>query len=80
MSVGGHVLISIPLSVQSELKKRGWVRNAVSYGHVIATTFKRVDELTVENKELKHKQKQIDDIQLQVARMATGLVGAIDGD
>lgn len=80
MAVEGHVLISIPLQVQRELKARGWVRNSVSYGFVIANTFKRIDELELENADLKRKVLQIDDIQTQVTNMATSFVGAINGD
>ena len=78
MAVEGHVLISIPLKVQRELKMRGWVRNAVSYGFVIATAFERVDELELENADLKRKVLQIDDIQKQVTNMATSLIGGIN--
>lgn len=80
MAVEGHVLISIPLTVQRALKARGWVRNSVSYGFVIANAFKRVDELELENADLKRKALQIDDIQTQVTNMATSFVGKINGN
>jgi hypothetical protein len=80
MAVEGYVLISIPVEVQRELKNRGWVRNSVSYGYIISSAFKRIDELETENTELKLKVKQIDDIQAQVTQMATSLVGSINGN
>ena len=80
MAVEGHVLISIPQKVHRELKIRGWVRNSVSYGFVIANAFKRIDELELENSDLKRKALQIDDIQKQVTDMATSFAGATNGN
>lgn len=80
MAIDGYVLISVPVKVQRELKARGWVRNSVSYGYVIANAFRRIDELELENTELKRKVQQIDDIQKQVTDMATSFVGAINGN
>jgi len=80
MAVEGYVLISIPVEVQRELKNRGWVRNSVSYGYIISSTFKRLDELKLENTELKRKVQQIDNIQESISTLATGLVGKINGN
>ena len=80
MAVEGYVLISIPVEVQRELKNRGWVRNSVSYGYIISSAFKRLDELKTENTELKLKVKQIDNIQENISTLATGLVGRFNGN
>lgn len=80
MAVDGYVLISVPVNVQRQLKERGWVRNSVSYGHIIATAFETIDKLKIENEELKNRVRRYDDLQDKVSEIATGLVGSINGN
>lgn len=81
MAIKGRCLIEISTTVRDLLKNRGAIPHTTSYDYVIDNAFKRIDALELENTELKNQQKgQIDDIQTNVSKIATSLVGSINGN